>query len=192
MVQSKASTVAQYLAELPAERREALEAVRQVILDNVDDGIVEGMQYGMIGYHVPHSRYPDGYHCDPKQPLPYAALASQKNYMAVYLFGCYVDGDDARWLEQAWRAAGKKLDMGKSCIRFKSLDAVPLDVLAEVFRRMPSERFIGIYEGYRNGAQKPAAGPAIKKAATKKAATKKSATKKSATKKKATKKAAKK
>src|SRR5688572_8959727 len=95
-MQSKAQTVNDYLAELPDDRRAAIEAVRKVIRKNLPKGYEEGMQYGMIGYHVPHKLYPPGYHCDPKQPLPFAALASQKNYMSVYLM-CYMDGKMDKW-----------------------------------------------------------------------------------------------
>lgn len=144
-MQSKATTVQQYLAELPAERRAAIEAVRAVILKNLDPLYGEGMQYGMICYHVPHKIYPAGYHCDPEQPLPFAALASQKNYMSVYL-GCYVDPERERWFRDAWKKTGKKLNMGKSCIRFNKLDDLALDVIGEVIRRMPVRVFIREYE----------------------------------------------
>src|SRR5882672_4093276 len=118
-MQSKATTVEQYLAELPEDRRRAIAAVREVILENLDEDYEEGMQYGMIGYYVPHSVYPAGYHCDPGQPLPFAALASQKNYMSLYLMSLYGAGDHLKWFQQAWKKAGKKLDMGKCCVRFK-------------------------------------------------------------------------
>ena len=113
-MQSRAGTVDQYLAELPTDRREALQAVREVILKNLDkSGIEEGMQYGMIGYYVPHRVHPAGYHCDPKQPLPFAGLASQKNYMSVYLMCIYGATKEAAWFRQQWAKTGKKLDMGK-------------------------------------------------------------------------------
>src|SRR5690606_25553305 len=115
---SKAATVEQYLASLPEDRRAAIAAIRKVILDNLDKGVQETIQYGMIGYSVPHSVYPPGYHCDPRQPLPYAGLASQKGHMSLYLFSIYTDSNLQRWFHQAWRASGKKLDMGKACIRF--------------------------------------------------------------------------
>lgn len=137
MVISSAKTVDQYLASLPADRRAVVAAVRETILANLDAGFTEGMSYGMIGYHVPHSLYPAGYHCDPEQPLPYAGLAAQKNYYSVYLFGVYSDPDEARQFERDWKAAGKKLDMGRCCVRFKRLDDVPLDVLAAAIRRWP-------------------------------------------------------
>lgn len=146
-MQSKASTVAKYLAELPAERRAAIQAVRQVILDNLPAGYEEGMMYGMIGYFVPHKLYPPGYHCDPRMPLGYASLASQKNYMSLYLFCAYCDAADGRWFRDAWtKATGKKPDMGKSCVRFKSLDDVPLQVVGQAIKRMPVKKFIAFYE----------------------------------------------
>ena len=128
-MQSKAKTVEEYLAALPEDRREAVQAVRKVILKNLGKGYEEGMQYGMIGYYVPHSVYPDGYHCDPKQPLPFAGLASQKNHMAIYLMCIYGIEEQERWFREAWARTGKKLDMGKSCVRFKKLEDLPLDCL---------------------------------------------------------------
>lgn len=157
MVISKAKTVEQYLASLPTERRAVVAAVRETILANLDAGFTEGMGYGMIGYHVPHSLYPAGYHCDPEQPLPYAGLAAQKNHFAVYLFGIYCDPDEARQFERDWKAAGKKLDMGKCCVRFKRLDDVPLDVLAAAIRRWPLQRFVGVYEATLGARRQPAA-----------------------------------
>jgi len=150
-MQSPAATVAEYLASLPEARRDALTAVRAVILANLDPLYSEAMAYGMIGYGVPHSVYPDGYHCNPKQPLPFAGLASQKNYMSVYLMGFYVgcsdteETADMQWFRAAWADAGKKLDMGKACLRFKKLDDLALDVLGEAIRRMPAQRYIERY-----------------------------------------------
>ena len=145
-MQSKAKTVKAYLAELPADRRAALQAVREVILENLDGEYEEGMQYGMIGYYVPHKVYPAGYHTNPKQPLPFASLASQKNHMAIYLMCLYSDVSQEAWFRQAWAAAGKKLDMGKSCVRFKKLEDVALDVLGETIKRVPARAFIEHYE----------------------------------------------
>ena len=157
VVQSKATTVRQYLGELPPERRIALEAVREVILKNLDKDLEEGMQYGMIGYYVPHRVFPAGYHCDPKQPLPYACLASQKNHLAVYLMSAYGEGAEEQWLRTAWAKAGKKLDMGKCCIRFKKLDDLALDVLGEAIRRVPAKKHIEIYQAaMRRTAKTPA------------------------------------
>lgn len=143
---SPAKTVEEYLAGLPEDRREALQAVRKVILENLDKDYQEGMQYGMIGYYVPHSVYPAGYHCDPKQPLPFAGLGSQKNHMAVYLMCVYGSSEQEAWFRESWAKTGKKLDMGKSCVRFKKLDDVALEVIGEAIRRVPAAKFIEKYE----------------------------------------------
>lgn len=151
-MKSEASSVEAYLQSLAPDRREALNSVRKVILENLDSGYEEGIQYGMIGYYVPHSLYPNGYHCDPKQPLPFAALASQKNYMSLYLMSVYCGCDDssttehAAWFRTAWAKTGKKLDMGKACIRFKKHDDLALDVIAEAVRRVPAAMYIGLCE----------------------------------------------
>jgi len=142
---SKATTVAEYLAQLPPERRAAIEAVRRVILDNLDSDYAEAMSYGMIGYAVPHSIFPQGYHCDPKQPLPFAGLASQKQHMSVYLMCIYGHAEHEKWLRQSWAKTGKKLDMGKSCIRFKNLDDLALDVIGAAVRRVPAKAYIAQY-----------------------------------------------
>lgn len=152
-MQSNAATVDDYIAELPEERRHMIAAVRKVILDNLDSGYSESMQYGMIGYSVPHSLFPAGYHCNPKQPLPFAGIASQKNYVSVYLMGVYVgcvggtEGSEAQWFREAWAASGKKkLDMGKACVRIKKLEDAALDVIGESIRRMPAQRYIERYQ----------------------------------------------
>src|SRR5271165_4540072 len=133
-MQSTATTVEQYLSGVPEDRRKAIEAVRRVILENLDKDYEEGIQYGMNGYYVPHRVYPAGYHCDPKQPLPFASLASQKNHMSLYLMCVYGDSDLSRWFRQAWADSGKKLDMGKSCVRFKKPEDLALDVIAEAIQ----------------------------------------------------------
>ena len=135
-MQSKATSVEQYLSELPEDRRNALRTIREVILQHLPTGYAEGMQYGMIGYFVPHSRYPAGYHCDPRQPLPFGGLASQKNHMAVYLMGLYGNSAAEKSFRAAWAKTGKKLDMGKCCIRFKRLEDLPLDVLGDTIASM--------------------------------------------------------
>lgn len=164
-MQSKAATVAEYLDSLPDDRRAALEAVRDVFLKNLGAGFEEGMQYGMIGYYVPHGLYPAGYHCDPKQPLPYAGLASQKNYMSFYLMSLYLaaggrrpegGSDFEKWFRAEWAKTGKKLDMGKSCIRFKKLDDLALDVIAEALRRVSAEKYIEQYESVLTSKKPPA------------------------------------
>jgi hypothetical protein len=145
-MKSSAKTVSEYLGSLPDDRREAISAVREVILANLPKGYEECMSYGMIGYVVPHSIYPAGYHCDPKLPLPYANLASQKNHMALYLMCVYGDKATEQWFRKAWQAAGKKLDMGKSCVRFKKLEDVSLEVIGQVIARVPVEKYIARIE----------------------------------------------
>lgn len=156
-MQSKAPTVEAYLDSLPEERRDALNAVRKVIHQNLDKDVEEGMQYGMIGYYIPHRIFPAGYHCDPSQPLCYAGLASQKNHMSLYVMYCYGNSEAEKWLKNAWKKAGKKLDMGKSCIRFKKLDDLPLDVVGEIFRRSPAKKYIAFYQKILDTRKKPAA-----------------------------------
>lgn len=145
-MQSKAATVDAYLQSLPDDRRDALNAIRKVFKANLDEGFEEGMNYGMIGYYVPHSIYPAGYHCDPKQPLPFAGIASQKNAISIYLFCIYCDEAHAVRFVSEWKRTGKKLDMGKSCIRAKTLDGFALDVIGETIKRMTLKSFIEIYE----------------------------------------------
>lgn len=142
---SSATTVESYLAELPEDRREALKVVREVIRKNMDPRIEEGMQYGMIGYYVPKSVYPAGYHCDPKLCLPYGGLASQKNHMSLYLM-CYYSPVQSEWLAAEWAKTGKKLNMGKACIRFKKLDDLPLELIGEAIRRISLDKYLEAYE----------------------------------------------
>ena len=149
LMQSTAATVAEYLAELPLDRRQALSVVRKVILDNLDEDYEEGMYYGGIGYCVPHRVFPAGYHCDPTQTLCFAGLSSQKHYMSLYLMSVYMETEHKRWFEAAWKKSGKKLDMGKCCIRFKKLEDLPLEVIGEAIRRVPAKKWIAIYERAR-------------------------------------------
>jgi Domain of unknown function (DU1801) len=165
-MQSKGATVAKYLASLPADRRAALQAVRKVIQANLGKGFKEGMQYGMIGYCVPHSIYPAGYHCDPKQPLPFASLASQKNHISFSLMSVYLDSAEERWFKTAWQKTGKKLDMGRACVRFKRLEDVPLEVVGEAFARTSAQGYIERYEAVLATSTRPRA----KKTAAKKPA----------------------
>jgi hypothetical protein len=153
-MQSKAKTVQEYLDQLPDHRREAISAVRDVMLKNLPKGFEEGMQYGMIGYFVPHSVYPDGYHCNPKEPLPYASLAAQKNYMSIYLMCIYGDEAHRDWFVEAWNKTGKKLDMGKSCVRFKKLEDVPLKVVGQAMKRVTVKKYIDFYEHATKGRRK--------------------------------------
>ena len=144
-MQSQAKTVDEYLAELPEDRRAAIQAVREVILANMDSDYEEGMQYGMIGYYIPHRIYPQGYHCDPRQPLPFTFLASQKNYMSLYMMCVYGDTPLAKWFETEWKKTGKNLDMGKSCVRFKKPNEIPLDLIAELMTRITPQEWVGFY-----------------------------------------------
>ncbi len=147
-MKSAATTVKDYLESLPAERREAIETVRRVILDNLPKGYEESMSLGMLAYSVPLSRLPDTYN---GQPLWYAALASQKNYMAVYLMTVYGDKTMEQWFRSRYKACGKKLDMGKSCIRFKKLDDLPLDLIGEVIAKVPLDVWVERYKQSRSG-----------------------------------------
>ena len=140
-MRSDAPTVDAYLAELPAERREPIAAVRSVILEHLPDGFEEGMQYGMIGYYVPLERFPDTYN---GEPLSVAALASQKRHMALYMMGVY--GADDEWFRERWEATGHKLNMGKSCVTFRRLDDVPLDVVGEAIARTSVDDLIAAHE----------------------------------------------
>lgn len=153
-MQSKATTVQQYLDELPDDRRVAISVVRQVMRKNLPKGFEEGIQYGMIGYYVPHSVYPDGYHCNPKEPLPYASLASQKNHMSIYLMCIYGEEKHRKWFVDAWKESGKKLDMGKSCVRFKKLEDVPLQVVGQAIQRVTVKKYIDVYETAMKGRKK--------------------------------------
>ena len=145
-MQSKAATVEAYLAELPEDRLEAIETIREVILKNLPKGYEEGMLYGMIGNYVPHSIYSDGYHCTPTDPLPFANLATQKNHMTFYGMSIYVDEAQAKWFVEECTKTGRKLNMGKSCVRFKKLEDVPLEVIGKAIKRMPVKKYIQLYE----------------------------------------------
>jgi hypothetical protein len=180
------TTVKQYLDSLPADRRAAVSKVRAAVNKGLPKGYKEGIQYGMIGWFVPHGVFPAGYHCDPKQPLPFASLASQKNHMALYLMCIYQDEKHKDWFVKEWKATGKKLDMGKSCIRFKRIGDLPLEVVTEAIRRVPVKDFVAHYESILS--EGPARRAARKKAAKKKVAKKKVAKKAAAKKKKAAKK----
>ncbi len=150
MVKSYATTVKAYLDGLPPERRAAIRAVRKVVLDNLPKGYEETIAYGMLGYVVPLKLYPKGYLGKKDVPLPYASLAAQKNYMALYLMNIYGDKKTEEWFVKEYTASGKKLDMGKSCVRFKRLDDLPLDVIGKAIARTPVNELIAKYEAARN------------------------------------------
>jgi hypothetical protein len=150
-MRSNAPTVQQYLKELNDDRRRAIEAVRKVVLANIDrKKVEEGMHYGMIGYYIPHRIYPKGYHCTPELPLPYICLGSQKNYLSLYMMGIYDGAGEAKAFRDAWIKSGKKLDMGKSCIRFKKAEDLALDVIADTIRKTPIDSYIARYEAVIN------------------------------------------
>lgn len=146
-MQSKASTVEAYLASLPADRQEVINRIRKEILKNLPKGFEECMNYGMIGYVVPHSLYPAGYHCDPKLPLPFLGLASQKNAISLYHMGIYADPALMKWFttEHA-KASAKKLDMGKSCIRYKKAEDIPFSLIGKLVSKMKPKDWIALYE----------------------------------------------
>lgn len=147
-MKSSASTVEQYLSELPDDRRMAIEAARQTILENLPEGFEEVMNWGMITYQVPLEIYSDTYN---RKPLMYAALASQKNHMAIYLTGIYVDVEARRMFEVAYRATGKRLDAGKSCVRFKKLEDIPLPLIGESIASLSVEEFVKRVKNARTG-----------------------------------------
>lgn len=150
-MQSKATTVEQYLRELPDDRRDQIKQVREVILQYLPNDYEEVMNWGMITYQVPFSICPDTYN---NQPLLYAALASQKNHMAVYLSGVYCNNDSRLEFEEAYKASGKKLDMGKSCVRFRNIDNLPLDVIGQSIATYTAKEFADMYKAGRKSRGK--------------------------------------
>ena len=143
---SEVQDVEEYLAALPEDRREAITTIREVILKNLPKGYEEGIQWGMPSYFVPLSEYPSGYNCQPDQPLPFVGFASQKNHMAFYGFCIYIDEVLKDRFVEDWKKTGKKLDMGKSCVRFKKLEDVPLKVIGDAVKRVPMKKYIKQYE----------------------------------------------
>jgi len=181
-----ASTVAQYLAALPADRRAALSAVRKAINENLPDGYEEGMQFGMIGWYVPLSVYPAGYGENPKVPLSFVALASQKSGMVLHFLCFYGHPTLSTWFTSEYKKSGKKLDMGKGCVRFKSLEDLALDVVGRTVARVSAEEHMANYQAARAlmgkgrnagegaaGLSKSSAKKGAKKSAVKKAKPKK-------------------
>ncbi len=144
---SSATSPEQYINEAPEDRREALQKLREVILSNLPKGFQEGMQYGMIGYAVPHEIYPAGYHCDPKIPLPFMSFASQKNSINFYHMGIYAKKELYDWFVAEFpKHSKKKLDMGKSCMRFKKVEDIPFELLGELSQKITPQEWIEIYE----------------------------------------------
>ncbi|MDA0728126.1 MAG: DUF1801 domain-containing protein [Bacteroidetes bacterium] len=143
----EAATVDEYLHQVPQERKETLTALRKTILDNLPQGFEERMNYGMPSYVVPHALYPKGYHCDPELPLPFLSFASQKNFVALYHMGLYASEEAMLWFTSSWDATlWGKLDMGKSCIRFKKMDQIPLQTIGDLVSRMSVMDWVGLYE----------------------------------------------
>lgn len=146
-MQSKATTVDAYIAELPEDRRKAISELRKVIKKNLPKGFKEEMGYGMMGWSVPHSIYPAGYHCNPKDPLPFMGIASQKNSINLYHMGIYADPKLLKWFQEAHaKASPKKLDMGKSCIRYKKAEDIPYKLIGELAAKITVEEWIEKYE----------------------------------------------
>lgn len=150
---SNAITVETYLAELPEDRKAAMNQLRQTILDNIPEGFTEAMSYGMIGYVVPHSLYPKGYHCDTKLPLPFVNIASQKNFIALYHMGIYASPELLEWFTNEYPKHSKsKLDMGKSCMRFKKVNDIPFVLIGELMSKLSVNDWITSYESaFRKG-----------------------------------------
>jgi uncharacterized protein YdhG (YjbR/CyaY superfamily) len=146
-MRSDATTPDEYIASLPDDRKKAMTELRRVILKNIPKGFSEEMGYGMMGYAVPHSLYPKGYHCDPKQPLPFMGIASQKNFIAVYHMGIYADKKLLDWFTKEYAKHSKtKPDMGKSCIRFKKPDQIPFALIGKLASKMTPKDWIEMYE----------------------------------------------
>lgn len=146
-MQSSASTVADYLNELPEDRKAPMLLLQKTIKKNLPKGFSEEMNYGMLGYVVPHKLYPSGYHCDPKLPLPFIAIASQKNFIAIYHMGIYADPYLLEWFTKSYADLNLgKLDMGKSCIRFKNPAKIPYDLIGELAAKLTPQQWIALYE----------------------------------------------
>jgi len=146
-MQYDADSPEDYIKQVPDERQEALKKLRKTINKNLPEGFEEGMIYKMIGYYVPHSVYPDGYHCDPKTPLPFMSFASQKNSVNLYHSGIYANKELHDWFVKEYpKYSNRKLDMGKSCIRFKKMDDIPFELIGELTQKMSCDEWINIYE----------------------------------------------
>ena len=146
-MQIKANNIDEYLQQLPEERKTVIRQLRNAVLKNLPKGFEESFNYGMFGWVIPHSLYPKGYHCDPKLPLPFMGMASQKNFVAVYHMGIYADKNLFDWFTAEYTKVSKnKLDMGKSCIRFKNIKQIPFDLIGELASKMSVNEWIALYE----------------------------------------------
>lgn len=145
-MQIQASSPDEYVKKLPPERQQPIQKLREVISENLPKGFEETMSYGMIGYVVPHSIYPQGYRCNPDLPLPFVNVASQKNYIALYHSGVYIDKKLEEWLKREFQKKSVKLDMGKSCIRFKNPDEIPYDIISKLVKKITPSAWVKLYE----------------------------------------------
>ena len=142
-----AETAQQYIDQLPEDRKQEMQKLRKTILDNLPKGFAETISYGMISYVVPLSKYPSGYHCDPRQPLPFMSIASQKNFISIYHMGIYADNKLMEWLVNEYPIYCKaKLDIGKSCIRFKKIEQIPYKLIGELSGKMSTDEWMKVYE----------------------------------------------
>ena len=146
-MQYEANSPEEYIAQIPEERQEIMQNLRVIIKDNLPTGFEEGINYKMIGYYVPHSIYPDGYHCDPKTPLPFMSFASQKNSINLYHSGIYAKPELHDWFVNEYpKHCKRKLDMGKSCIRFKKIEEIPYELIGELVRKISVNEWVNTYE----------------------------------------------
>lgn len=146
-MQYKATSADDYISQIPAERQAAFKKLRAVIKKNLPKGFKEGVGYGMMGWSVPHSKYPAGYHCKPEDPLPFMGIASQKNFIAIYHMGIYASPPLLKWFTAVHaKTTSKKLDMGKSCLRYKKPEDIPFDLIGELASKMTADEWIDIYE----------------------------------------------
>ncbi len=146
-MQFKSKTILEYISQLTEDRKEPISKLRNIINQNIDRGFSEEINYGMIGWVVPHSLYPEGYHCDPKLPLPFMSIASQKHFIAVYHMGVYASPKLLEWFISEYpKHCSTKLDMGKSCIRFKKIENIPYNLIGELVTKMSANDWIMLYE----------------------------------------------
>ncbi len=167
---TKPTTIDEYLATVPENQLELVNALLATIRENADPAFEEGLQYGMPAFFLPHCAYPAGYHCDPKQPLPFASVAARKGSVSLYLFCMYCDEDEVVRFREDWKATGNRLDMGKSCIRVKKLERVPLDVVGATVARITAKKFIAAYEKVIPATRRKPAKKTTKRTATKRTA----------------------
>jgi hypothetical protein len=147
MPNTKNNEIINYIEALHFDRKQAINKLRNVINNNLSEGLEEGFFYNMITYYIPHSKYPAGYHCNPKLPLPFISIASQKNFISLYHMGMYADTKLLNWFQKEFEKKAKgKLDMGKSCIRFKNIDEIPFELLGELTAKMNADEWIKCYE----------------------------------------------